>query len=267
MTDKDKTKEQLLEELKTLRDCQSNLKEMEDKLRKMEDGTLRSDKDWDDIFNTITDMITIHDSDFNIISANKAAEKILGLPILDVKKVKCYKYYHGTTCPPQGCPSCQCLKTGEPAAFEIFEPHLNMFVEIRAIPRFDRNNQLIGLIHIVRDISRRKRIEGELDRYRHHLEELVDERTSELKNANEELQAALDSVKTLKGLLPICAWCKKIRDDKGYWDKVEAYVEKHSKAKFTHGICPECAKKVYPEIFDNPEFEKEINPEPAEDKD
>ena len=64
-----------------------------------------------------------------------------------------------------------------------------------------------------------------------------------------ELQKALDKVKTLSGMLPICASCKKIRDDKGYWNKIEAYIEKHSEAEFSHGICPECAKELYPEYF------------------
>ena len=50
-------------------------------------------------------------------------------------------------------------------------------------------------------------------------------------------------------MLPICASCKKIRDDRGYWIKIEAYIEKHSKAEFSHGICPECARKLYPEYF------------------
>ena len=64
-----------------------------------------------------------------------------------------------------------------------------------------------------------------------------------------ELQTALERVKTLSGMLPICASCKKIRDDQGYWNKIEAYIEKHSEAEFSHGICPECARKLYPEYF------------------
>mgnify|MGYP000368555593 CR=1 FL=1 len=65
-----------------------------------------------------------------------------------------------------------------------------------------------------------------------------------------ELQEALDNVKTLSGLLPICANCKKIRDDKGYWNQIEVYLQKHSDARFTHGLCPECVKKLYPELGD-----------------
>ena len=59
------------------------------------------------------------------------------------------------------------------------------------------------------------------------------------------LQEALGQVKTLKGLLPICANCKKIRDDKGYWKQIELYIEEYSDAQFSHGICEECAEKLY----------------------
>ncbi len=65
-----------------------------------------------------------------------------------------------------------------------------------------------------------------------------------------ELQDALAKVKTLSGLLPICASCKKIRDDQGYWNRIESYIGKHADVEFSHGICPECARKLYPEIFE-----------------
>ena len=80
------------------------------------------------------------------------------------------------------------------------------------------------------EIQRRKQVEREK-------EELI-----------AQLQAALSEVKTLRGFLPICANCKKIRDDAGYWQKIEKYIEERSEAKFTHGICPECAKRLYPQI-------------------
>lgn len=64
-----------------------------------------------------------------------------------------------------------------------------------------------------------------------------------------ELSEALANVKTLGGLLPICAHCKKIRDDKGYWNQIELFLRDHSAAKFSHGICPECAKAAYPDLY------------------
>ena len=63
-----------------------------------------------------------------------------------------------------------------------------------------------------------------------------------------ELKDALSNIKALSGLLPICANCKKIRDDKGYWNQVEQYIKDHSNADFTHSICPECVKELYPKI-------------------
>ncbi|MDH3391775.1 MAG: hypothetical protein OEL85_08260, partial [Desulfobulbaceae bacterium] len=59
----------------------------------------------------------------------------------------------------------------------------------------------------------------------------------------------LDKVNLLGGMLPICASCKKIRDDKGYWNQIETYIRDHSEAEFSHGICPDCAQKLYPDFY------------------
>lgn len=159
------------------------------KRKKLESELFQSKHDWESTFHAITDVITLHDKNFNIIYANKAANKTLNLPTINTDKVhKCFSYYHGTKCPPDGCPSCNCLITETPATFELFEPHLNMYVEIRSMPRFDRENTLIGLIHIARDITERKRVEEELKKAKSELEMRVEERTSELKNINEQLK-------------------------------------------------------------------------------
>jgi DNA-binding response OmpR family regulator len=65
-----------------------------------------------------------------------------------------------------------------------------------------------------------------------------------------QLEDAISQIKTLSGIVPICASCKKIRDDEGYWNQVEAYISAHSSATFSHGICPECAKILYPDEYD-----------------
>ncbi len=83
---------------------------------------------------------------------------------------------------------------------------------------------------VIRDITTAKRLEQERER-------LI-----------AELKDAISKVQTLSGLLPICSSCKKIRDDKGYWNQIEGYISKHSTAQFSHGICPECAKKLYPDL-------------------
>ena len=133
--------------------------------KKMENLILQSKIEWEDTFDTITDMITIHDRDFNIIRANKAAHEILKLPSLETTRaIKCYAYYHGKDGPPKNCLSCSCLQTGQPTSFEMFEPHLNKYLEVRAMPRFGNNNEIIGIIHVIRDITERKKVEEALQR-------------------------------------------------------------------------------------------------------
>lgn len=72
-----------------------------------------------------------------------------------------------------------------------------------------------------------------------------------------ELREALEKVKTLKGLIPICSHCKKIRDDKGYWEKIEVYIRNHTEVDFTHGICPECMEKKFPQYLNNSKSDKD----------
>lgn len=130
--------------------------------KKAQEEIIQSQKEWEDTFDIMTDAITIHDKDFNIIKYNKAAGELLDLPLSKTNVTKCYKFYHGTDSPMEGCPSCDCLKTGIPAAFELYEPNLKKHIEIRAMPRFDSHNNVIGTIHLVRDISERKEMEKKL---------------------------------------------------------------------------------------------------------
>lgn len=146
-------------------------------------------------------------------------------------------------------------------------------VEAREMRLEDLIEKLKASNELLREeIELRKQTETELTNYRDHLEDLVRERTQQLQKLNEKLQSeiieheraerekekliaelteALANIKQLKGLIPICASCKKIRDDEGYWNEVEAYIGQHSEAEFSHGICPDCAQKLYPEIYAN----------------
>jgi PAS domain S-box-containing protein len=94
-------------------------------------------------------------------------------------------------------------------------------------PVFSTEGDYIGRRAGNRDVTERKKL------------------STELKEKVSELEAALDNIKTLKGLIPICASCKKIRDDKGYWNMLEAYIQSHSEATFSHSMCPECMEQFY----------------------
>ncbi len=89
-----------------------------------------------------------------------------------------------------------------------------------------------------------------LENYRNALKDLNDNLEVRVQERTAELEKALEEVKTLSGLLPICASCKKIRDDSGYWQQIESYVSDHSDANFSHSICPDCAKRLYPAFYD-----------------
>jgi|GEM_PF-1385094 len=101
-------------------------------------------------------------------------------------------------------------------------------VWVTAAPFYYAGRKAVSVL--VRDLTERKQAEREQQR-------LI-----------QELQEALASIKTLRGLIPICANCKKIRDDQGYWQQVETYVREHSQATFTHGLCPDCARLLFPGV-------------------
>jgi len=104
-------------------------------------------------------------------------------------------------------------------------------LEVSATPLTSRTGIQTGTILLVRDITERRKAEKEREKL------IVD------------LQDALANVKRLSGLLPICASCKKIRDDNGYWHQVESYMKNHSEVEFSHGLCPECMQKLYPDLL------------------
>jgi PAS domain S-box-containing protein len=103
-------------------------------------------------------------------------------------------------------------------------------VEVAASSIKNMTGHLVGLMASLVNITPRKKVEEDRERL------IV------------KLQDALEKIKTLRGIIPICASCKNIRDDKGYWHKVESYVHNHSEADFSHGICPDCARKLYPDL-------------------
>ncbi|GAB4389104.1 MAG: hypothetical protein Kow0025_12390 [Thermodesulfovibrionales bacterium] len=198
-------------------------KEAEDALRRSMDFVQA-------ILDGIGDPTMVIDvQDHRIVLANRAAREAGG----PAEGLPCYRLLHHRDSPCGGpgepCPMEAVRASGAPA--RVTHAHFGpggerRTVDIVATPLFDGEGRVWRVIESCRDITERVRAEEERER-------LI-----------AELQGALAKIKTLKGLIPICAWCRKVRDDKGYWEQLESYVREHSDADFTHGICPDCVKKI-----------------------
>jgi PAS domain S-box-containing protein len=195
---------------------------------------LESERRFRTVIQTATDAIVLADSSGNIIAWNKAAqiifgyreEEVLGQPLTMLMPER-YRGAH---------------RKGIARLQSGGEAHvIGTTVELHGLRKDGSEFPLelsIGTWRtaegtfysgIIRDITERKRAEEERER-------LI-----------LQLQEAMTRIKVLGGLLPICATCKKIRDDKGYWKQLEDYITDHSEAQFTHGICTECARKLHPD--------------------
>lgn len=184
-------------------------------------------KDWEKTVDAIDDWICIIDLDSTIQRSNRIVEKYFQLKVQDAIGLKCCQLTHGTNHPDiQFCPLPKMLKSQKRESAEV-EIRDGCWMLITVDPIFNGDGEIISAVHISRNITQRKLIQNER-------EILV----RELKNA-------LSRIKTLNGLIPICSTCKKIRDDKGYWNLIESYIESHSDAAFSHGICPECSDRLY----------------------
>ena len=173
----------------------------------------------------------IHDDmgqpiDYQIIEANPAHEGLTGIA-RDQALVTPASALYGTCEPPYFDIYAEVVRSGTAQTFETFFAPLGKHFAISA---FSWGEGLFATAFV--DIT--ARIKAESDR-----ETLI-----------ADLRAALDEVQELHGLLPICMHCKKIRDDGGYWSSVEDYVTSHSKVIFSHGLCPDCLRKEYPELAD-----------------
>ncbi len=139
-----------------------------------------------------------------------------------------------------GIEVCRIIKTDS----EIQGPFVILMSGIQVSP----DNQAEGLSvgadgYLIKPLSRKEflaRIQA-MERIKRTEERLIQTQKDQAVII-EELKRAMDEIKTLRGLIPICAWCKRIRDDKGYWDQLEVYLSKHSEAVFSHGLCPDCSR-------------------------
>ncbi len=185
---------------------------------------------FDNVINNII-PICITNLDYEIIYANQSYWSIWGS--VGYKTIKCYEHRPGEFCHTKHCAlnqvkdgaqiyTCESQKRSEGQ---------DRFYLVTATPYLDSNNKISGFILYFQDITERKELENEK-------EQLISQ-----------FSKSLDQRKLLSGCLPICASCKSIKDENGGWCQFEEYIPNHSEAQFSHGICPDCAKKLYPEVY------------------
>ncbi len=175
-----------------------------------------------EIFRGLGDVILVLDEKDRVIDINPAAESMFNIGVSETIGRETWQVFGshpqlqillGDMKPAEVC----LILEGQERVYDLRFSFLN-----------DRKGARLGRVIVMRDITEGKRAEEEK-------EELI-----------AELQKSLKEVKALRGILPICSSCKKIRDDKGYWNQIEAYIRDHSEADFSHSLCPECVSKLYP---------------------
>ncbi len=197
------------------------------KLKEAEEAARKNEQRFRDLANSISDVFFAVDPDLKCTYWNKASEKITGIPAQKAISQDIVNLLPDTMADDLYKPFIESITT------QSTKTLVNKMKLQGKVYYFDINIYPAkhGLSVFFKDVSERMYAERERER-------LITE-----------LQDALDKVKTLSGLLPICAFCKNIRDDSGYWHQVEAYIEEYSEANFSHGVCPDCAEKHYPEYF------------------
>jgi len=214
-----------------------DLPQVEALIEERKESEARSRELWDNFPIAIVE----HSADTSILSCNRQALQLLGLKKDEatgrIASDPRWMFHRedGTDMPLEEFPVVRVLNTLEPLQDYVVGVVQPDSQEIRwvlayAYPQFDGEKDLETILVTFLDITKRKQAEQE--------------REKTLKR----LQQALHEIKTLKGIIPICSYCKKIRDEEGAWEQLESYLTQHSAAQFSHGICPECLPVAMKEV-------------------
>jgi PAS domain S-box-containing protein len=206
----------------------------------VEDALLAGERKLRNITSNLAEGIYVFDRQRNITFMNPEAERLLGWTREEMNEKGAHDLVHyrkadGTPLPLEACEMYNVLISGKnyTSADEVFVRKDGTVFPVSVVtsPIWE-DGLAVATVTAFRDITIQKELEQE---------------RSQLILAYE---AALNNIKTLKGLVPICASCKKIRDDKGFWSHVEVFIQQRTDAEFSHGICPDCAKRLYPDLVD-----------------
>ncbi len=212
---------------------------MIEKRKEAEQGLRESEKKLREITSHLAEGLYVMDGQGTITFMNPEAERLLGWTMDELNEKGVHNLVHfrradGTVLPFESCEIHNVMNTGKSFVSSdgvfVRKDGTVFPVSVVSSPITDNGN-ITASVTAFRDITQRKELERERER-------LI-----------LAYQDALANIKTLKGLMPICASCKRIRDDKGYWNQIESYIQQHSDAEFSHGLCPECALKMYPKYY------------------
>ena len=210
--------------------------------RGTEENLRRSEKRFRDIASSLGEGIYLMNEHGQVTFMNSEAERLLGWTEAELMNKNVHDVVHnrkpdGTPLALEDCRMRNVIMTGVRYSSRddmfIRKDGTKFPIAVISAPMLE-DGKIIGAISAFSDISEPKRMEQEQGRL------------------FMELENALATIKTLRGMLPICASCKKIRDEKGAWKEIESYIGERTDAQFSHGVCPECAKKLYPEFSGNP---------------
>ncbi len=216
--------------------------------KQAEEALKQSEKKLRDITSSLAEGLYVLNDKGEVTFMNPEAEFLLGWTEAELMGRNVHDMVHnhpsdGSVLPLAECPMHSVIMTGERyvSRDQVFirKDGTTFPVSVHSSP-LRENGKVVASVTTFRDITERKRIEQERER-------LI-----------AELQKALAEIRTLRGILPICSSCKKIRDDKGAWHQMEAYIHEHTNVEFSHGLCKECAQKIYPRYYkeDEPDAER-----------
>jgi len=182
------------------------------------------------IFNSINDLISIHDLDFRIVRANSALCSFLGMTESDLIGKTCFSVFHGSSVSWPHCPHAGVLVNREPTTELIEDDRIGVPLLVTCSPVYDERDRLLGSVHVARDVSRVRLEEQQRDKTIARMKE------------------TLAWLQGLGRILTICSSCRSIRNEEGEWQRFERYIADHAGTQFSHGMCPSCFCKLFPGV-------------------
>ena len=184
---------------------------------------------WRETFDVMSDCVFVQNIDMELLRVNKSLAEFLGKTPEELIGKHCCEFMHGTQEPWPTYLHQKAIEKREMITEDIDDPCSGTILLVTCSPVVDKKGATVGTVQVARDITDQKCAQKER-------EALV-----------KKLQTMLDEIKVLRGILPICSVCKRIRNDEGYYEQIEGYIHKYADVDFSHTICPKCMKEHYSE--------------------